>query len=262
MRGPSFLGLLVAIALGAGHSCGESAPRTIHAFVALCDNEHQGIVPVRPELGNGDDAAHNLYWGARYGVKTFFRESDDWEALSSNNTPGEPIVERCIFRHRTLRVYLIADAFRGRAIKQSIVDFLNAAAGLQPQEVPVPGQPSVKALRGGGVADLIVYVGHDGLMDFTLDEIPQRASSSGRDAIVPACRSKSFFAEPLRAAGARPLLWSTGLMAPEAYTLKAALDGWVLGEPAEAIRERAAQAYHKYQKCGLTAARRLLATGW
>jgi hypothetical protein len=51
-------------------------------------------------------------------------------------------------------------------------------------------------------------------------------------------------------------------MAPEAYTLKSALDAWILGENNEQIRERAAAAYDKYQKCGLNPARRLMATGW
>jgi len=51
-------------------------------------------------------------------------------------------------------------------------------------------------------------------------------------------------------------------MAPEAYTLKSALDGWIAGESDEQIRERAATAYDQYQKCGMKAARRLMATGW
>jgi hypothetical protein len=51
-------------------------------------------------------------------------------------------------------------------------------------------------------------------------------------------------------------------MAPEAYTLKGALDGWIVGETNELIHERAAAAYDKYQKCGLRGARRLFATGW
>ena len=42
-------------------------------MVALADNDHQGIVPVPRQLGDGDDPANNLYWGARYGVKTYFR---------------------------------------------------------------------------------------------------------------------------------------------------------------------------------------------
>jgi len=46
-------------------------------------------------------------------------------------------------------------------------------------------------------------------------------------------------------------------MAPEAYTLEAAVEGWIARENAEQIRERAARAYDKYQKCGLKAAGRL-----
>jgi hypothetical protein len=82
---------------------------------------------------------------------------------------------------------------------------------------------------------LVVYVGHDGLMDFTLTKIFQGAGHEKRDAIVLACASKSYFASGLRPTGAQPLLWTTGLMAPEAYTLKAALDGWTAGESAQEI---------------------------
>jgi hypothetical protein len=52
-------------------------------------------------------------------------------------------------------------------------------------------------------------------------------------------------------------LLTTGFMAPEAYTLDAAVEGWIADENAEQITERAARAYDKYQKCGLKAARRL-----
>ena len=51
-------------------------------------------------------------------------------------------------------------------------------------------------------------------------------------------------------------------MAPEAYTWKAAFTVRVAHETNEAIRERAAQAYHHYQKCGINGARRLLVSGW
>src|SRR6266481_7490415 len=50
----------------------------------------------------------------------------------------------------------------------------------------------------------------------------------------------------------RPIRW--------AYTLKAALDGWIAREDDEAIRRRAAQAYDKYQKCGARAALKLFVT--
>lgn len=31
------------------------AQKTIHVYVALCDNVYQGIVPVPKAIGNGDD---------------------------------------------------------------------------------------------------------------------------------------------------------------------------------------------------------------
>ncbi len=117
-------------------------------------------------------------------------------------------------------------------------------------------------LQGAGSADLVAYIGHDGLMDFDLPVKPSNHNSRRRDAIILACASKQYFHAALYNAGVHPLLWTTNLMAPEAYTLKAALDGWVLNESDAQIRERSASAYHKYQKCGLNAARKLLVTGW
>lgn len=42
----------------------NNQPIVIYTIVALCDNKHQGIVPVSPKLGNGNDFSNNLYWGA------------------------------------------------------------------------------------------------------------------------------------------------------------------------------------------------------
>jgi len=111
-------------------------------------------------------------------------------------------------------------------------------------------------------ADLVVYVGHDGLMDFQLTMDFAGRSGTSRSAIVLACASKSYFRDLLRASGATPLLWTTNLMAPEAYTLKAAVDGWILQESKDQIRKRAAAAYAKYQKCSDTAAMHLFSTDW
>jgi len=240
----------------------QSASRTVHVFVALADNKNQGIVPVAAKLGNGDDPDNNLYWGAAYGVKTFFAHSGDWELLVSHLKPKPEILERCIFKHRKQNVYLVADAYQGRQIKQAIVDFLDAAAGRGQEKISVAAGPRTPAITIAGNADLVVYVGHEGFMDFQLPALPASTNAPMRQAIVLACISKSYFAVPLRTAGAQPLVWTTGLMAPEAYTLKSALDGWILHESDQQIRERAAAAYHQYQKCGLNAARRLLVTGW
>lgn len=49
----------------------------IHVFVALADNVNQGIVPVSATVGNGDNAKTNLYWGAAFGIRTFFSRNRD-----------------------------------------------------------------------------------------------------------------------------------------------------------------------------------------
>ena len=240
----------------------DSALRSVHVFVALADNQHQGIVPVPAKLGNGEDAERNLYWGSAYGVKTFFTRSTDWARLTCEERPEAEIIERCVFKHHTANVYLVADAYRGTEIRQAILDFLDSAAGDRAGAISVPtASGTVKApIRGG--ANLVAYIGHDGLMDFQLPRVPRNKNATHRDAVVLACASRQYFTEPVRSSGAYPLLWTTGLMAPEAYTLKSALDGWIAEESREQIRDRAAEAYDKYQRCGLRAAQRLLVSGW
>ncbi|MFC1601223.1 hypothetical protein ACFL34_02625 [Candidatus Sumerlaeota bacterium] len=252
MRRFSFI--LFCLSLTCAGASASATSKTIHVFVALCDNESQGIVPVPPKLGNGNDPANNLYWGALYGVKAYLRRSPEWTLVSSRDNPTSNVLERCVFRHRSGSAYLIADAYRGSTIKQTVQDFLHAAAGRGAKTLKVD-----KAVLGlHGRAQLVVYVGHNGLMDFRLAETKRAAASTARrDAIVLACKSKTYFRERLLALGCRPLLLTTGFMAPEAYTLDRALEGWLAGERGEPLRKRAAQAYHKYQKCGMTNALRL-----
>jgi hypothetical protein len=255
----------IAILIGAApRVLAQGSPRAVHVFVALADNVNQGIVPVPARLGNGLDPEHNLYWGAAGGVKTYFARSADWRLISQPPGPKPEILERCVFKHRTANVYLVADAYRGDRIRVAIIDFLQAAAGANPEKISVRAPPTEPdaAIPAGGDASLVAYIGHDGFMDFHLRSLPRQANATPREAIILACISKTYFAEPLRATGAHPLLWTTGLMAPEAYTLKSALDGWIRNEAPLQIRERAAAAYDRYQKCGIKGARRLLVSGW
>jgi hypothetical protein len=257
---PALAIVLCWAAIGAHAWSQDPAPRTVHVFVALADNQHQGIVPVPARLGNGDDPDHNLYWGSAYGVKTFFARSVEWSLMSCSAKPKPEVLERCVFKHRKTNTYMVADAYRGSEIREAILDFFDAAAGASPETIDA--SPSAERLTIRGGSNLVAYVGHDGLMDFRLPIIPRRKNETHRDTIILACASKQYFAEVLRAGGAYPLLWTTNLMAPEAYTLKSALEGWIGGENNEQIRDRAAVAYDKYQKCGLRGAQRLFATGW
>ena len=233
--------------------------KTIHVYVALCDNVHQGIVPVPDRLGDGKKPNTNLYWGAMYGVKSFFKnKASDWELLKTESLNDSPILERLLFKHKTKNIYLLADAYDGEKIRICIEDFLKSANGQNPLSV----QNENEVLDFGGHSDLLAFVGHDGLMDFNVDVKYNQAVGEKKDVIILACYSKRFFAPHIKKAQANPVLWTTHLMAPEAYTLKAAIDGWMNNESGAEIDERAAQTYNQYQKCGIRGARNLFATGF
>jgi len=105
----------------------------------------------------------------------------------------------------------------------------------------------------------VVYVGHNGLMDFSLDHVPSAVDGKKREIAVFACKSKQYFENSIRAVGAEPLVLTTHYMAPEGYVLHALVSGWAQGDAPVEIREQVARAYAKYQKCGMKGARALFA---
>src|SRR5208282_628537 len=181
----------------AGYASAQTKPRVVHVFVALADNAHQGIVPVPPVLGNGDDPGRNLYWGAAFGVRTFFKNAPEWTEIYSFKPSNSFVLERSVFRHHNDEVLLVADAYRGSAIKQALTDFFRAAAGI-PAKESAAGAYTGLAFRVPTTADLVVYVGHDGLMDFPLTVDFEGRSESTRAAIILACASRSYFRALLR----------------------------------------------------------------
>lgn len=236
----------------------QNPGRVIHVLVALCDNENQGIVPVPAHLGNGEDTEGNLYWGAAYGVKTYFSKSANWQKVVEITAPKENVLKRLVFKHRTQDVYLVADAYRGIKMKATVYDFLSAVSGERRENVEAGGQ----TLQILGSADLVAFVGHNGLMDFKLAALPKKHDDAKRDAVILACASRSYFTKPLKETGANPLLWTSNLMAPEAYILHDAFEGWIRNETGRQVQVRAAAAYAKYQRISQRAAENLLVTGW
>lgn len=235
----------------------DGGTKTIHVFVALCDNKYQGIVPVPKAIGNGQDPANNLYWGCAYGIKSYFKKSKEWKLLRTQKL-DKIRMERLVFKHISKNYYLVADAYDGQYIKKTTTDFLYSAAGQLKDTIKID-----KATIGiNGNAKMVAYIGHDGLMDFQLNESFSNTDGKQRDAIILACISKKYFAPHLAQAKANPIVWSTGLMAPEAYVLHDALSSYVSGGTAEQARSKAALAYSKFQRCSQKAARNLLVTGY
>jgi len=252
---------LAAIVLGQ-----SPQPRVAHLFVALADNEHQGIAKVPAKIGHGDDADNNLYWGCDEGVRGVFgAASPTWRLALRATNPTSAILERRVYRNADRDAWLVADAYRGIEIKKATTDFLDAATGRQPGSLAVTLNGRQSTLPIGGGAALVAYIGHNGLMDFRLDAAlsasPSSRGVSGKPAIVLCCMSENYFAPLLRSGGARPLLLTTQLMYPGAFLLKAALDGWLRGESPAAMVDRAARAYSENQKISFKSARGVFSIG-
>jgi len=143
----------------------DTTTKTIHVFVALCDNKYQGIVPVPAKIGNGQDPNNNLYWGCGYGIRSYFKKSAEWKLVRTIKKDSL-IMERLIFKHVSKNYYLVADAYNGKEIKKCTEDFLSGCAGITKDTLHANG----KVIGIAGNSKFLSYIGHDGLMDFDLTQ--------------------------------------------------------------------------------------------
>lgn len=249
----------------------QGKPIVIQVSVALADNKHQWIVPVPDAIGDGQDPKNNLYWGARYGLKTYLLKDAGWQKVFSNKSKDDRILEHLVLSKKIIRkgqpvqVFLVADAWDGRFITETIQQFLRYSAGHDLLLLQTDGKIKI---HGGGVAHLKVYIGHNALMDYfgvkdKFISTPIMATEILQsDAVVLACNSQRYFESRLENVGAHSLVSTTGLMAPEAYSLDAVITAWVKGNNDVDIRKAAAAAYAKYQKIGNRPAELLFGAGY
>ncbi|MCP5560868.1 MAG: hypothetical protein H7A55_24260 [Verrucomicrobiaceae bacterium] len=214
--------------------------RSIRVFVALADNASQGIVPVPPKIGNGDDADENLYWGTSEGFRSVFRNSKAWQKVEAAKPEGGPVLERIGFKHRDQDCKLLAEAWRGSEIKACTEAFF--------------------AELKSGEADLVVYVGHDGLMDFSLPIIVGNERKKPAAAMVLCCKSRAFFGPHLEALGAAPVLMTEQLMYPGSFLVRDAAAAWLRGDSLADIRMAAARSYAANQGISVKAAAGVFST--
>jgi hypothetical protein len=210
--------------------------KTIGVFVALADPKHTGIEALPESIGNGDNAETNLYWGNDEGLKGVFDRSRKWKLVDRNETPQSDVVlSRRAYRRVGANLVMVAMAYRGAAMKRCIQDFEGAVAH--------------------GTFDMVVFIGHDGLMDFQLP-MPERAADQGKmpDCVALCCLSEDYMKTRLLAAGGRPVLLTTQRMYPGAFVLEAVIDTWIAGKGLSDMRESAGTAYSMNQKISKRAA--------
>jgi hypothetical protein len=207
--------------------------KRVRAFVALCDNKSQGIVPVPARIGNGDDPETNLYWGCDDGLGAYFPHRAHWRVAKREKSIAPHLLRRLTLQHTSVGIELVASAYRGSQMSRCLQDFERAAAC--------------------GKYDLVAFLGHNGLMDAPLAP-PVRVAGNRTEVVALCCLSERYFAARLRALGCRPLLMTTQLMYPGSFLLDAAIKCWREGGSRKEIRLAAARAYARNQRISVRAA--------
>ncbi len=207
--------------------------KSIRVFIALCDNGSQGIAPVPEKIGDGNKPADNLYWGCSDGFGPVFRRSAHWKSNEAVSRQDGDILEERTLSHPRSGAKLQVSAYRGTAIKDCLAAF--------------------EAALVSGQHDLVAFIGHNGLMDFTL-ELPTAPAENQTKVIVLCCKSREWFAPRLATLKATPVLLTEQFMYPGAFLLHDALESWLSGGKQADIRSAAAGAYSRNQKISRKAA--------
>lgn len=220
-----------------------AGPITVLVFVPLCDGA--ALACGNAKLGDPISPDENLYWGARFGAESFLRGQAEYAFDAPVGPLAGPLLRRVTLTRkpaageREVRVTMLA--WDGRAIDRALTEFLAA----------------VQTRR----ADLVVWAGHDRLMD-VLPPVLDRGFGRPADAAVLACESERYFGPVLEEMGARSVALTRTFMAPEGYLLEALLDNVARhgGSDRRNLRAALVGAYARYQKISARAAGSVFST--
>jgi hypothetical protein len=238
----------------------NSKPLVIHVFVPLCDNINQGIIPVGGKLGDGRNLKTNLYWGAGYGLKTWFTRSKEWKMALNNYNLDSSVLERAIYCRtysNKAKVYLILDGYAGDKMEKCLTDYFKSLAGMLKDSIFLD---STK-IAAYGKSDFLIFNGHNGLMDKDIP-IYYNVDNIEKDAAVIACASHSYVEYRFECLKAYPLVTTTSLLPPEAYVISAVIDNWSTMQSDDKIYKSAGEAMAKVHKIAVKPCIKMFTTGW
>jgi hypothetical protein len=242
---------------------------TITVHVALCDSRLSKVP--NPNQGRGDSPKDNLYWGAMFGVETFFSRQSDWTLLRPEPGREPHVLRRVVFLRRVapteewrqrgvnkpFDICLMAQAWAGPYAAEAMRAALMDAIGQRPPRViEIAGR---KLLFGSG-SDLIGYLGYNALKDghnilpSSTENLP-KAEPCGVFFICAS--SEEYFGRSLRQLGLYPVLLTTQHIIPEAYVLYGLTEALAAGQIEGGFAMKAAQEYARYQGLRPTEARRI-----
>lgn len=244
-------------------------PLVVTVYVALCDWKHQGVIGVDGSpAANGDDPANNLYWGSWEGFRGYFERKESFWELVRVFPEGDTVLELAVFKKRiapnerwcdlfgvkdSFDIYLVGLAYRGRYINVVLRDFFRAALTDSGFSIRLTDTTVIEA---GGASRIVGYMGHNGLMEITLDSTDLISKGKKQKGVFAlACVSSFYFNHLLDYPQINRLALTTQLMGPFAYAASGLVESVILCETREERLMRTARAYDKYQKCGVKAAR-------
>ena len=226
--------MLLTLGLLSLLTAAPTTPVEIEVFVPLCDNAL--IVCGRTAAGDPRSLEANLYWGAAYGAERFLSRAPGFTVRSrSEGSPGSAVLRELVLERTPAKgerpVRLSLHAYAGDRIDTALEDFLRAAGG-------------------GSAADLVVWAGHDRLMDREPPRMEPNTQRSPRPVAVLACMSEQYFGPVLQSLGAVPVVLTRTMMAPEAYLLEALAAATARHGPTESqhLRTALVDAYARYQR--------------
>ena len=234
-------------------------PLIVHLYIPLCDNDHQGIVPTTKSLGDGLSLKTNLYWATSGGTKGYFKNKTDWKTVYNAFDIDTNVLERIVFKHwiNNSTVYLVADAYRGDRMEETINDYLASISNNRHQTIFLKDST---ALKIAGHSDLIMFNGHNGAMDAITIKPWLNTSTKRTDIVMNACLTYDYLQNEFMHAGGYPLVRTNTLLYPGAYVLEQIIDDWVLGINEVQLCLNAGRAYCLKHNCGQGT--KVYKTGW
>ncbi|MBN2719039.1 MAG: hypothetical protein JXX14_24540 [Deltaproteobacteria bacterium] len=250
-------------------------PLVATVYVALCDNDSQGIIPVKnPSICNGDDPERNIYWTGN-GIAGYLK-SHGWKRVKSNSNGhginGDSIIirqdvwQKRVFAGQGLRqngaprsfnAYVVAKAYRGSRIHDAMKHYFEAIHFDSAENIELPDGKDIAA---AGQSHIVGYIGHDYLMDAPSGTAAfmdltsarhHRTSVLSKGTFALACISNEYVRPFVSYSNVYILAMNNFLTYPSAWTVGGIIDGIAAGGSGKTIYRSAATQFSRGQKCGM-----------
>lgn len=235
-----------------------SQTKTIHIFVALCNDNTQFVTPINRNYTVSSVPETNIFWGAENGVLSYFKnKADNWKLVRLDTLDKEFIIQSALFKHKFKDVFILAEAFNSKNSLTTIKEYLLATSGQNSKSIIYKND----TLEFGGKSNMTAYIGLDGLMNGSV-VIDKHKNEIPKKTVVLSSYSKIYFERNLEDINAFPILWTNQLMNPEAYILETVFNSWLNNDDSDIILKKVATNYSLYQRCGVSSALKVFKYGY